>query len=136
MTGAIPDSLGQLKNLKICTAFGNRLSGIVPPLIFNISSITAFDVGVNELHGRLPVGIGTTLPNLQFFSVGYNQFTGSIPLTICNLSSAELLQFSVSQFSGNVPFVGNLKHLLSFRFSADNLGSRGLKDDLISLLFD
>ena len=31
----------------------NRLSGTIPPSIFNLSSLEKFDVGVNQIQGRL-----------------------------------------------------------------------------------
>ena len=36
------------------------------------------------IQGHLPLDIGITLPNIEFFSISGNQFIGSIPDSISN----------------------------------------------------
>lgn len=81
----------------------NRLSGIVPSSIFNISSIAEFDVGENKIQGNIPLDYGFTLQNLQYFSIGTNRITGAIPPSISNASKLEVLQALNNKLTGEVP---------------------------------
>ncbi|CAK9149417.1 unnamed protein product [Ilex paraguariensis] len=120
-SGSIPDSLGHLGNLTVIALGGNRLSGVIPPSIFNLSSLTGFDVIHNEhLHGSFPFDIGITLPNLRFLGLGSNQFTGSIPNSIANASNLEVFTVSFNNFNGKVPTMEKLhklQHLSIFNLS-------------------
>ncbi|XP_042474910.1 receptor kinase-like protein Xa21 [Macadamia integrifolia] len=85
---SIPDTLGQITRLKILALPGNKLSGTILATIYNLSSLTVFDVGYNQLQGSLPSNLGFTLP---WLSVLGNQFHGPIPIFVSNLSKLELL---------------------------------------------
>ena len=111
----------------------NRLSGTIPPSIFNLSSLEIFDVEDNQIQGHLLLDIGITLPNIQFFSVTQNQFTGSIPVSISNSSNLYSLQLSMNKLSGKVPSLEKLNRMIFFSIALNNLGNGGEND--LSFLF-
>ena len=107
----------------------NRLSGTVPPLIFNLSSLEKIDVGLNyQIQGHLPSDIGITLPNIRFFSTAYNQFTGAIPVSISNATNQDTLQMNDNNFSGKVPSLEKLNRILLLVITNNSLGNGGEND--------
>ncbi|XP_059654954.1 probable LRR receptor-like serine/threonine-protein kinase At3g47570 [Cornus florida] len=122
---------GVFRNLAAISLGANRLSGIIPPSIFNLSSLTVLDMSYcNHLTGSIPEDIGITLPNLQYLGLDNNQFTGSIPISISNLSDLGLFQVSHNNLIGKVPTMEGL-HKIQFINILDNqLGSEGVDDDL------
>ena len=91
-----------------------KLFGIIPPLIFNISSITKIDVGVNQIQGHLPSNIGITLPNLERFTIDNNQFIGSIPTSISSASNLHILNLAGNKLTGKVHSLEKLNRVRLF----------------------
>ncbi|XP_048130137.1 probable LRR receptor-like serine/threonine-protein kinase At3g47570 isoform X2 [Rhodamnia argentea] len=122
LSGVIPESLGRLAKLERLVLGGNRLSGTIPPLIFNMSSLTAFDVdlrmlqlAVNELSGKVPsLANLRNLRNVTLFT-NYLGSGGSVAGDLdflCSLTNATnlmILQINENRFGGTLPAcIGNL----------------------------
>ncbi|TVU33033.1 hypothetical protein EJB05_24813, partial [Eragrostis curvula] len=104
LTGTIPNSIGNLHLLSEIDLDNNSLEGPLPPLLFNLSNLVTFNVQVNyHLSGSLPLGMGNTLPNLQFFIIDYNQFHGPIPPSLCNASMLRWIGALDNLFTGTIP---------------------------------
>ena len=107
------------------TFFGvglNRLSRRIPPSIFNLSSLQAFDVGSNQIQGHLPTDISITLQNIRKLNIGFNQFTRPFPISISNASNLIALQFLENKLSGRVPSSDKLNRISVFVTSNNELG--------------
>ncbi|KAL7169702.1 hypothetical protein ACSBR2_034687 [Camellia fascicularis] len=116
LVGGILNELGRLSKLEILQLYGNQLSSIVPPSIYNLSSIYYFSVTKNHLHGKLPPDVGLTLPNLQIFAGGVNNFKGTIHISIANASRL------VNNFKGTIPVsITNASRLEILDFAQNNL---------------
>jgi Leucine-rich repeat (LRR) protein len=89
----------------------NNLSGLVPPSLFNISSLTFLAMGNNSLVGRLPSDIGYTLTKIQGLILPANKFVGPIPASLLNAYHLEMLYLGNNSFTGLVPFFGSLPNL-------------------------
>ncbi|KAH9771558.1 putative LRR receptor-like serine/threonine-protein kinase [Citrus sinensis] len=127
--GRIPETLRDIKRMRII-AFGiNKLSGEIPFSIYNLSSLSVFDFPVNQLQGSFPSDLGFTLPNLELLNVADNQFAGPIPASISNTSNLMTLAIGGNGFSGKVPSFENLHKLREVSISQNPLGN-GEKDDL------
>ncbi|KAJ4730987.1 Leucine-rich receptor-like protein kinase family protein [Rhynchospora pubera] len=141
-TGIIPSSIGSLKNLYFlqiadnqlqakapsdwsfidslvnCTALelldlgSNRLQGILPSSIVNLSSTLSYlDLAMNQISGSIPADIGK-LTNLRSLKIFYTYLRGTIPLEIGKLSNLQLLDLSENMMSGEIPStLGNLTAL-------------------------
>ncbi|XP_058071008.1 receptor kinase-like protein Xa21 [Magnolia sinica] len=107
--GSIPDELGQLVKLQNLEKYSNKLSGLIPPSLYNLSSIIYFSVAINRLHGNLPANLGLTLPNLKYLYLSENAFTGLIPVSLPNASRLAVISFANNNFSGPMP--GNFGRL-------------------------
>ncbi|KAJ6852919.1 putative receptor-like protein kinase [Iris pallida] len=67
LSGAIPDTLGQLRQLATLRLSQNLLSGPIPPSLFNMSSLINIYLTSNNLFGSLPTLV--MLPRIEYISV-------------------------------------------------------------------
>ncbi|KAL7176598.1 hypothetical protein ACSBR2_030020 [Camellia fascicularis] len=106
----------------------SNLSGKVPSGLYNISTIIALSVRINQLEGNIPPDIGSTLPDLKFLYLFGNLFTGTLPTSLSNASELESIDFSENDFSRTMPRglgkllgIGNLLNLTLLSMAANNL---------------
>ena len=125
----IHSELGLLSSLGIFQLYGNYLSGTIPSLIYNISSIYYFSVTLNLLHGSNPPDVGLTLPNLQICAGAVNSFTGIILASLLNASQLQVLDFSQNNLIGTVPQnLTSLQGLIRLNFELNKLGKMKDRD--------
>ncbi|KAG2308159.1 hypothetical protein Bca52824_027907 [Brassica carinata] len=110
-----PRDLDFLSSLNNCTKLqylgvgSNRLGGILPPSISNLSKqLTYVFLGGNHIAGSIPLDIGN-LECLVSFKVEENLLTGEIPASLGKLSRLESLYLQSNMMSGDIPSsLGNL----------------------------
>ena len=68
------------------------------------------------IQGHLPLDIGITLPNIEFFSISGNQFIGSIPDSISNATNLDTLQLNKNKLNGKIPSLEELNKMTLFAF--------------------
>ncbi|KAH7568760.1 hypothetical protein JRO89_XS06G0045600 [Xanthoceras sorbifolium] len=78
-------------------------TGLIPSVIFNISTIEVIGLDMNRLSGHLPSSIGLRLPNLIILNLAANELSGVIPSSISNASQLIYLDLPSNSFSGLVP---------------------------------
>ena len=80
------------------------------------------------IQGHLPLDIGITLPNIEFFSISGNQFIGSIPDSISNAinlfffsfwertnaTNLDTLQLNKNKLNGKIPSLEELNKMTHF----------------------
>ncbi len=114
LTGAIPEELGELTNLRALILSGNQLSGTIPSSLGNLSNLEALDVRSNQLTGSIPTELGG-ISRLRSLSVGENDLTGPIPAWLGSLSDLLSLSLEGNGFTGPIPAelggLGNLRTL-------------------------
>ncbi|GJP31047.1 hypothetical protein CLOM_g8054 [Closterium sp. NIES-68] len=109
------------------TLQGLGLSGQLPPALFELTTLTALDISLNQgltgsiystigslsslamldmhgcsLSGPIPATIGL-VKKLSFFAVSSNKLSGSIPRQVANLTNLYFLDITDNQISGPVP---------------------------------
>ncbi|KAH9610650.1 hypothetical protein KSS87_002965 [Heliosperma pusillum] len=141
--GTLPDTLGNLKNLKELRLNGNAFSGKIPDFFGNLANLTTLDIQGTSMQGPIPASLSTmtnlqilrisdlntaslTFPNLADLTnltglvLRNCSITGRVPDFIGNLVKLKLLDLSYNQLSGSVPdSIQNLKSL-SFLFLTNN----------------
>ncbi|KAJ9560525.1 hypothetical protein OSB04_005685 [Centaurea solstitialis] len=80
----------------------NMLTGSIPNVFRNLTSILTLDIGNNFLSGRIPEFHGN-LSNLRILILRNNNFSGSIPKQLCQLSDVSLIDLSSNSLSGSIP---------------------------------
>ncbi|CAI0430795.1 unnamed protein product [Linum tenue] len=78
LSGEIPNSLGNLRSLKVLNLSHHSLSGPIPASFGNIKELESLDLSHNNLSGDIPESMGTLLQitNLQLSD---NNLSGRIP---------------------------------------------------------
>lgn len=102
LTGIIPDSLGQLFSLQVVNFSRNSLSGTIPISFVSLGNLSSIDVSANYLSGSIPPAIGA-LMRLQYLNLSGNGLMGSVPSQLGNLSSLVDLDLSFNSLTGGVP---------------------------------
>ncbi|XP_043721109.1 receptor-like protein EIX2 [Telopea speciosissima] len=108
-------------------AWNNFNSSIIPPWIFNITSLTVLDLSGADTEGRIPKTLGN-LCNLKRLDLSYSNINGEITeyvnsLSICNSNSRlETLHLGYTEVSGLIPSsIGNLSFLIDLDLSSTQL---------------
>ncbi|GFZ04369.1 leucine-rich receptor-like protein kinase family protein [Actinidia rufa] len=103
--GPIPDGFfASLNRIQIIDLSYNRLSGQLPSSDILPVSIQTVDLSGNHLNGTIQSLFFQSASNLAAFDVSNNSFTGPMPSSICvNSPSIKFLDFSINDFSGEIP---------------------------------
>ena len=124
---------------------GNRLSGPLPAVLANLSSLSALNLRSNELTGSIPSELGSliylesmfldgneltgsippelgALSRVVYLFLGDNELAGSLPATLGNLSSIEHLSLSANDLTGLIPLEwGDMTSLLQLNLARNSL---------------
>ncbi|XP_030516648.2 receptor-like protein Cf-9 [Rhodamnia argentea] len=90
ISGKIPDSISELKNLKTLALRSCMLIGSIPSSLVNLTELTRLDLWNNELTGHPPSFVGK-LERLIHLDLFYNNFIGVLDFRV--FSTLKNLQF-------------------------------------------
>ena len=125
LTGSIPSRIGELTNLKSIFLSNNGLTGSIPASISKLTMLEMFWAQQNALTGPLPLTLspvtfqlflddnrltgsipetwGTSMPALEWVSLGGNSFNGTLPSTFGLLSNLHALAINNNLLTGTIP---------------------------------
>ena len=104
-------SLQKLGILRICMDF-LCITGLIPFSLDNLRNLAFLYLSYNQINGSIPLKIW----NLAFLYLSYNQINGSIPLKIWNLANLKALHLGSNNISGSIHItVGSLTQGFQFR---------------------
>ena len=113
LTGSIPSSIGNLKNLRTLDLSINKFSGEIPSELSNLSDLEILFLGRNEFNeSEVPVLI-QNLTNLKELSLKNASITGNIPTWLGELSKLQFLDLGENALMGSIPqTLGKLSELM------------------------
>ncbi|KOM55750.1 hypothetical protein LR48_Vigan10g164200 [Vigna angularis] len=120
-TGSIPPKLGSCRDLTLLNLARNRLSGVLPREIANLTNLHVLQLQLNNLSGSIPTQIGQ-LHKLLTLNLSRNSLTGPIPSEISSLSGLNFLYLQGNYLSGTIPTsIGKFDHLLELQLGENHL---------------
>ena len=97
------------------------LTGVIPPELGNLASLTNLDLGYNLLSGRIPPEL-ENLTNLRRLVLRRNVLTGPVPPELGDLRSLETLDLFSNGLTGVIPpELGRLTHLSRLSLTSNDL---------------
>ncbi|KAK1409334.1 hypothetical protein QVD17_35860 [Tagetes erecta] len=122
LRGILPSSVGNLSSQITTLSFEqNSIYGTLPSGIGNLLKLERLYIGFNEITGRIPSELGY-LGNLKHLYVDHNSLNGTFPDFVGNLSQLEELMLSDNRLEGQIPpNLGNCTRLVSLNLSGNNL---------------
>ena len=100
------------------SVFRNRLGGVLPACMGNMTLLNFLQVGSNNFSGSLPDFGSST--NLHTLSASHNAFSGTVPDFLGRLQNLEFLDLDSNEFSGLLPSsLGAAQKLLSINISSN-----------------
>ena len=121
LTGSLPESIGDLRNIEQLNLVGNQLIGPIPPEIGNLENLAVLRLAENTIDGIIPDTVGN-MDSLALLILNDNFLSGSIPAGIGNLPSLEILDMSSNLLTGNIPDTFSNSNLILFEVSNNQLG--------------
>ncbi|MCW5520433.1 Two component regulator three Y domain protein [Aureitalea sp. L0-47] len=102
VNGTLPESIGNLKNLRILELSFNKLSGELPESLGNLTNLELLAFNSNILHGEIPASVGN-LKKLKQLHLSSNFLTGQLPGSMIYLKNLEVFNVFDNKLSGELP---------------------------------
>ncbi|KAJ8752451.1 hypothetical protein K2173_004087 [Erythroxylum novogranatense] len=142
LAGTVPDSIGNLTELRSLILSHNALSGEIPASIGNLRFLEVLEFQGNNFSGIIPARL-STLQSLQVLNFSFNSLSGEIPGDLIGSGNLRVIDLSNNKLIGDIRINGSreclgLKHLkLSNNLLENNIPKQiGNCKNLRTLLLD
>ncbi|XP_052486470.1 receptor-like protein 34 isoform X2 [Gossypium raimondii] len=103
LSGIVPPHIGNLSSLTWLNMRNNNFHGSLPVQLVNLHRLKYIRLSFNSFFGEIPPWFGS-FPRLQYLSLSYNNFIGEIPLDMFQgLPRLQVLYLAVNRLSGKIP---------------------------------
>ena len=102
VSGMIPPEIGQLSHLQILRLNGNDLFGPIPPELGQLGKVWFLSLSGNQLSGNIPPELGR-LTSLSGLYLSLNRLTGPIPVELSQITRLRNLSLGSNRLSGSIP---------------------------------
>ncbi|KAK9696870.1 hypothetical protein RND81_08G002600 [Saponaria officinalis] len=119
LSGGIPAEWASMQ-LESISLLVNRLSGEVPKMLGNITTLNYLNLEANQFSGIVPDELGK-LVNLKYLILSSNKLAGMLPVSLARLNLTEF-RINDNNFNGGIPgFIQNWKQLNRLEMHASGL---------------
>ncbi|KAK9937290.1 hypothetical protein M0R45_014090 [Rubus argutus] len=103
LSGVIPPTICNMQSLSILSLRSNELSGELPRTWSLCHTLSVVDVADNNLSGNIPSSMGL-FSSLTILTLNNNNFGGKIPSSLQNCSYLATIDLGDNRFIGDIPF--------------------------------
>ena len=118
LTGFVPSSISNLTQLVGFKVKDNFVSGVIPRSFCQCKNLTLFDMSFNILTGNVPSCLVNNLTMLKYFDLETNLLTGTIPAVNHTRPKMEYFSVSINFIHGTIPsslvYFPNIQYLYLF----------------------
>uniref|UniRef100_A0A2K1R760 Leucine-rich repeat-containing N-terminal plant-type domain-containing protein n=1 Tax=Populus trichocarpa TaxID=3694 RepID=A0A2K1R760_POPTR len=83
--------------------WNNKLTGEIPKVICDLTSLSVLELSNNNLSGKLPPCLGNKSRTASVLNLRHNSFSGDIPETFTSGCSLRVVDFSQNKLEGKIP---------------------------------
>jgi len=99
----------------------NGLTGSIPNVLHNLSSLTDLYFSYNSIGGTIPADLGT-IPGLVNLKINHNNLSGDIPSNLISSSTFSVLDLQNNNLTGSIPAsFGNSTSVMGLGLRNNNL---------------
>lgn len=115
LAGTLPDSIGDLTELRALVIPHNAFFGEIPVSLSKLQFLEVLELQGNNFSGGIPHQI-TTIQSLRVLNLSFNSFTGEIPASLIGYGKFQVIDLSNNLLSGVIKVDSSskclfLKHL-------------------------
>ncbi|XP_044487569.1 receptor-like protein 49 [Mangifera indica] len=112
LTGEIPELICNMSTIEVLDLSNNSLTGTIPECLGHFSnSLRVLDLQKNQFHGNIP-GVFGKDNDLRTLNMNSNSLKGPIPTSLLNCTKLEVLDLGSNNISGTFPdWLGKLPDL-------------------------
>ncbi|KAL6841665.1 hypothetical protein ACP4OV_028494 [Aristida adscensionis] len=104
LSGAVPASVGALKNLTRLDLSFNNLTGAFPAAaVYPCAQLRFLDLSNNGLSGPLPADIDRLSRAMEHLNLSTNSLAGAVPAAVAKLTALKSLLLDLNHFTGAYP---------------------------------
>ncbi|KAI6700303.1 hypothetical protein NL676_014627 [Syzygium grande] len=123
-SGSIPGSIGKLAKLEYLLLYINNLTGSLPSSLNNCVSLKKMILRVNNLGGDISAFNFSPLQQLTTLDLGNNNFTGKLPQSLYSCKSLTAIRFATNRLEGQIsPEILSLQSLTFLSISNNSLSN-------------
>ncbi|KAL4593763.1 hypothetical protein ACB092_M013700 [Castanea dentata] len=111
LTGEIPSLICNASSLEILDLSHSNLSGMVPKCLVHSNVLTVLDLRMNSFHGTI-LATFSMENNFRSINLNGNQLEGPLPQSLANCKDFEVLDIGNNKINGVFPYwLGSLQNL-------------------------
>ena len=117
--GALPNSISNLRRLRLLNALSNSLTGSLPSQLGSLLFLTQLVLSSNSLSGVIPTSL-IQLFRLVILELSSNSLTGTLP-DFGSLHAIEVLSLFTNRLQGSLSSLGDLSNIRELRLSSNRI---------------
>ncbi|PON87242.1 Leucine-rich repeat domain containing protein [Trema orientale] len=101
LSGELPSLICELTTIAVLDLSNNSFTGMIPPCLTNLTSLEVLDLSLNRFHGMIPSSFDNC--GLRNLDLSGNQLEGAMPRSLVNCKILEVLDIGNNKINDTFP---------------------------------